>query len=167
VNTWKVILATMVIFGAGVVTGGLLVGHADRLRPQRPVQREASTPVRTGLPLSPNVLKLELLRRVERELDLQPEQREHVAKILSASQERTRKLMDPVTPLVREEVQRTKDEFRAVLTPDQQKRFDEMLKQPKLPRDPREQRRPGMLPPHDRFPEGAGYPPSSNEPANP
>jgi len=27
VNNWKVILATIVIFGAGVVTGGLLVSH--------------------------------------------------------------------------------------------------------------------------------------------
>ena len=29
-NTWKVILATLVIFITGVVTGGLLVSYADR-----------------------------------------------------------------------------------------------------------------------------------------
>ena len=28
-NSWKVILATVVIFGAGVMTGGLLVNYVD------------------------------------------------------------------------------------------------------------------------------------------
>ena len=31
-NTWKVILATLVIFIAGVVTGGLLVSYSDRVQ---------------------------------------------------------------------------------------------------------------------------------------
>src|ERR1035437_5616366 len=35
VNSWKVILATMVIFGTGVVTGGLLVRHAGPGREHR------------------------------------------------------------------------------------------------------------------------------------
>ena len=34
-NTWKVILATLVIFIAGVLTGGLLVGYSDRAQHKR------------------------------------------------------------------------------------------------------------------------------------
>ena len=45
--------------------------------------------------------------------------------------------MEPVAPKIREELKQTKDEFRALLTADQQARFDEMLKkQQSHPREP-------------------------------
>jgi Spy/CpxP family protein refolding chaperone len=135
VNTWKVILATMVIFATGVVTGGLLVRHSDHIRPARPAHQTNST--RPLPPLSTGGIKLEFLRRVQRELDLSPEQREQADKVISASQERVKKLMEPVSPKLREEFAQTKEEFRAVLTPDQKARFDELLKQQQRPRDPR------------------------------
>ena len=158
----------MVIFGAGVVTGGLLVGHADQLRfgrARQAAQEITWAAARAGQFPSPNGLKLELLRRAERELRLQPDQRERVDKILDASQARTRLLMEPVLPPLREELQRARDDFRAVLTAEQQKRFDELLKAPKLARDPREPRRPGLAPGRDRAPDAATYPPLSNEPS--
>jgi Spy/CpxP family protein refolding chaperone len=130
VNTWKVILATMVIFGAGVVTGGLLVRHtAPPPHSPRPASPKAG-------PVSPSGLRMEVLRRVERELDLTPPQRAEVDRIISASQERTKKLMEPITPQLHAELQQTKDAVRAVLTPEQQPRFDELLKQQQQkPRD--------------------------------
>lgn len=33
-NSWKIILATVVIFGCGVVTGGLLVNYVERAHPE-------------------------------------------------------------------------------------------------------------------------------------
>jgi Spy/CpxP family protein refolding chaperone len=126
VNTWKVILATMLIFGTGVVTGGLLVRNSTRV--PRPPQRNASIP-RPPQTFSPAGVKIEFLRRMERDLNLTLEQRERIDNILSASQERTRKLMEPVSPQLREEFQQTKDEFRAVLTHEQRQAFDAMLKQ--------------------------------------
>jgi len=156
VNTWKVILATMVIFGTGVVTGGLLVRHSElhRFRPPR----VAGLP-RPAQPSSPGGSRIELLRRVGRELNLTPEQRERVDKIISASQERAKKIMEPVTPKMREEVQRTKDELREVLTPEQRMRFDELLKQQR----PHEQHRP--VPPRERPVEGAPVPATPSEPS--
>jgi Spy/CpxP family protein refolding chaperone len=152
VNTWKVIFATMLIFGTGVVTGGLLVKHSI------PVSR---APRNGGLPRSPAAVlaggnKLEFLRRAGRELDLTPEQRNQVDKIISASQERTRKLMEPVLPGLREEVQLTKEAFQAILTPEQRVRFQELVKQQQRSREQqrsRDQRHPG--PPRDRRLEGA------------
>jgi len=135
VNTWKVILATMVIFGAGVVTGGLLVKHTSS--PSHPPRQATSRPMP---PMSPSGLKMEVLRRVERELDLTPEQRAQVDRVISASQERTKKLMEPIAPQIRAELQETKEAVRAVLTPEQRIRFDELLKQQQRPHD---QKHPG------------------------
>jgi Spy/CpxP family protein refolding chaperone len=125
VNSWKVILATMLIFGTGVVTGGLLVRHSERTR----APHQQRPPGLRPQPVSPGVMRLEFLRRTQRELNLTPAQREEVERILKESQERSRKIMEPVSPDLRREVQRTKEEFRKVLTPEQQGRFDELLKQ--------------------------------------
>jgi Spy/CpxP family protein refolding chaperone len=126
VNSWKVILATMVIFGTGVVTGGLLVRHGERGGIRHP-QRVGSV-ARPAQP-SPGVMRIEFLRRMERELDLTPAQRDPVDKILKDGQERMKKLMETVEPSRREEFKRTVEEFRAVLTPEQRDRFDTLVKQ--------------------------------------
>ena len=126
-NAWKFIFATMVIFGTGVVTGGLLVHHVQHGRDHRP-QRSVNT-VRAAQPASPGVMRFEFLRRMERELDLTPQQHEPIDRILQEGQERMKKLMETVEPRRREELKRTMEEFRGVLTPVQQKRFDELAKQ--------------------------------------
>jgi hypothetical protein len=127
VNTWKAIFAALVIFGAGVVTGGVLVWRLESSTPA-PVNRNPGT-IRTSQNVSAGGMRLEFLRRVQRELDLSLEQRERIDKILKDGQERTRKIMEPVAPEFHAELQRAKDEFRSVLTPDQQERFDELVRQ--------------------------------------
>ena len=117
-NTWKVILATLVLFGAGVVTGGLLVQHslhARLLRPSRPAAAARPSPASAG------GMRYEFLRRMGRDLDLTPEQQERIDKILTQSQEQTRKA-------IHEEFQKAKAAFRDVLTPAQQAKFDELVK---------------------------------------
>jgi hypothetical protein len=133
-NTWKVVLATMLIFGTGVITGGLLVRHSDRVRPVRPPARP--TAPRNVQPPTPQVMRLEFLKRVERDLDLTPEQQQQADKLIKESQERSKKITEPVAPLLREELQRTREAFRALLTPEQRVRFEELLKHPQHPRDP-------------------------------
>ena len=125
-NNWKVILATMVIFGTGVVTGGLLVNRSDTMRGPRQHPPNAQRP---SVPYSPGGMRVELLKRMSRELDLTPGQHEKIDHLLKESQERTRKLMEPIAPQLREEMERTREEFRRALTPEQQIRFDESLRQ--------------------------------------
>jgi Spy/CpxP family protein refolding chaperone len=156
VNTWKVILATMVIFGTGVVTGGLLVRHAERGRDRHP--QHGANVVHLAQPTPAGVMRIEFLRRMERELDLTPEQREPIDKVLKEGQERTKKLMETVEPRRREEFKRTIEEFRAVLTPEQRKRLDELVKQQQ--QRAREQRK--AAPPKERSPQS---PPPGNTPA--
>jgi len=134
VNTWKIILATMLIFGTGVVTGALVVRNSDRGQgPLRPRNISQARPVGT---FSPGGLRLEFLRRAQRDLDLNPEQRERIDKLLKESQERTRKIMEPVAPDLRAELQRTKEEFQQVLTPEQRMRFEELMKKQQRPHEP-------------------------------
>src|SRR6476646_4691969 len=115
----------MVIFGAGVVTGSLVVW-------QTAVKHLSKQPrpnvISRSIPTAPGLTRVELLRRAARELDFTPEQRAAADKLIAESQERTKKIMDPVAPKMREELNQTKDQFRALLTPEQQARFDEMLK---------------------------------------
>ncbi len=146
-NTWKVILATMVIFGTGVVTGGLLVHHAESSRDRRPVRPGAAG--RPAQLTMAGVMRIEFLRRMERELELTPAQREPIELILKQGQERMKKLMETVEPHRREELKRTVEEFRIVLTPEQRKRFDTILKQAQ--QRAREQRK--AQPPPERPPQ--------------
>jgi len=127
VNTWKVILATMVIFITGAVTGSLLVRHFGPAPATQPpvVQQQPHPPV----PGTAGLVRVDFLRRAERELNLTIDQRDQVDRIIRDSQERTKKLMEPIQPQIRDEMQQTRDQFMAVLTPEQKARFEELLKQ--------------------------------------
>jgi len=154
VNTWRVILAALVIFGTGIVTGGLVVEQSARLR--TPPSRPGPVAVRPAQSTSAGGMRLEFLRHIERDLNLTADQRERIGKLISESQERTRKLMEPVAPQLRQEMVHTKEAFRAVLTPQQAARFDELLKQQQ---HPREQHHPPPF--RERLPQA---PPQSNSP---
>jgi hypothetical protein len=143
VNTWKVILATMVIFGAGVVTGALVVRYTGRTATGHAPHAWAARQAQSG---SLSGMRLEFLRRLSAELDLTPDQREHVDKLIKDSQDRSRKIMEPVAPALRAELQQTKEAFRDQLTPDQRARFDEILKR-------QHAREPRRTPPKERHSE--------------
>ena len=122
-NSWKVILATVVIFSAGVFTGGLLVKQTSKPEP---------------VP-SPEFGRIQMLRRLSRLLSLTAEQNEQLDTIMRESQERTKVFWELLEPELRGEFRKTRDEIREVLTPEQRKLFDELLKQ--------RQRRPGLMSP--------------------
>jgi Spy/CpxP family protein refolding chaperone len=199
VNTWKIIFATLVIFIAGVVTGGLLVGYSDRAQQKQhrlwsreftthrlenkqpaPVTRDPGPREPFTLPRisgsMPKGLRMDFLQNLDREIQLTDEQRARIETIITEGQERNKQLWSRVLPELRREMQTTKDRIRAVLNPEQVRRFEELMKQ-------RPQRRledgsqPGMrprdlrrqpLPPRDGpLPEGGPQPrppagPSSN-----
>ncbi len=112
----------MVIFGAGVVTGGLLVHHALARGPRA---SHPAGPARPALAFSPGGLRLEFLRRAQRELDLTPDQRERIDKIIKEGQDHTRRMSEPI-------LQRTKAQFMEALTPEQRARFEELVQQQQL-----------------------------------
>jgi len=146
VNTWKVILATLVIFAAGVVTGGLLVNHVERVRSRpRPNWRtlvtetsprpiEPGSPRETGRPPGvpaalPQFLRKEFLERLDREVNLTPDQRERIEQIIREGQERNRQFWERVSPELRKAIVEARKQIQAALRPDQRARFDELMKQ--------------------------------------
>lgn len=74
-------------------------------------------------------MRLELLRRLQRQLNLAPEQEQQINSILSQSQERHRKIVEPLAPQLQEELHRATAEFRAVLTSEQRELFDNLASQ--------------------------------------
>jgi hypothetical protein len=146
VNTWKVILATLVIFAAGVVTGGLLVSHADRVSQRslaslRPRQGESPRPqtgpgagreaIRPpGLPVAvPQFLRKEFLENLDREVNLTPDQRARIEQIIREGQERNRQLWERIAPELRKEIAEARRQIQAVLRPNQRPQFEELMKQ--------------------------------------
>lgn len=107
-NAWKVIIPTLVIFIAGIVTGVVL----DKLAgPQRPVRPFGAINQQAG---NPWMLKnRELLKRMDRELDLTPEQHKQIASIFADSQKR-----------MRFELQQLHLAIAKELTPEQRKKFE-------------------------------------------
>ena len=112
-NPWKVILATLVIFAAGMVTGGLAM---KRLQP---------LPTTTKVP--PSLQRVELLRRMAKRLDLTPSQQERIEQIVRESQERTKKAWEQIRPMIHDEFQRVQDRIRDELSPEQEKKFEKLL----------------------------------------
>jgi len=109
-----VVLATLVIFGTGLRTGVILMKHTP---PNPPVQ--AMTP--PGPPPGPAMMQ-QFLRRVQGELDLNPEQHQQIDTILRDSQDRTR-------GLARVEFGKVRDQIRSELKPPQREKFERLLRQ--------------------------------------
>jgi hypothetical protein len=162
VNYWKVILATAVIFGAGVLTGGLLVNYVDHSHPKNPhhAQANAGAHGATNNPVPPRWAEVQPPRLAEKlgkqfvqqlndELQLSPEQREKIEKLIADGQERNREIWTNVAPKMRAVMQEVNQQIRAELNPDQLKVFEEMLKRP----------------PH-RPPPGTNTPPANLAPTN-
>jgi Spy/CpxP family protein refolding chaperone len=121
VSQWKVILAALVIFGSGVITGGLLVKNT---LPQK-------TSIKRKEPNAPTpwiAQRLEFHKRIEKELDLQPEQKQKIEQVFRESQDRMKPLWEKISPQLHEEIARVQDEIRTQLSPEQGKKFDELLK---------------------------------------
>jgi Spy/CpxP family protein refolding chaperone len=131
----------MIIFGCGVVTGGLVVKVRTVTKTRtvrvdqngRPVKadRNASA-ANPGVPPW-QLQRKEFLDKMDRQLDLTPEQRLKIEKVMHGSLDRTRPLWNQIAPQMRDEMKRVREEIRQQLTPEQQKKFNDLLK----PRQPR------------------------------
>ncbi len=130
-NNWKLIIATVVIFGTGVVTGGLLVNYVK----QHPAPKKNSRPAATvaavtnavtqtnnapaSPPRLPEMLSKPFLPKLDELLHLAPEQRKAIEKIISEGQGQMKKLM-----------QDARGDIRNQLKGEQKKQFDDLMKWP-------------------------------------
>lgn len=132
---WKIIVAVVLIFGAGVVTGGLLV------KARVPTTRAAAGGPFLGGPAGiwgPN--RPAFIQRLDRNVELTAEQRAEVERILHESHTRMQTLWDPIAPQAREESRHVRQQINALLTAEQRPKFNKMLR-PQRQRPARERER--------------------------
>lgn len=124
---WKVILAAIIIFAAGAMAGTALTRKAPR--PGGP-RWANNTNVLNAPPAPPNfvALRMEFLRQAERQLELTPEQKTKVEQILTDSRQRTRQIMDKLTPELRDELKQTTLAIRETLSREQREKFDKLMR---------------------------------------
>jgi Spy/CpxP family protein refolding chaperone len=133
VSPWKVILATMIIFGCGVVTGGLVVKvrtahlRTAKVEPRNPGSRNAAALNTPGAPPW-QLQRKEFLDKMDHQLDLTADQRQRIEKVMHDSLDRTRPLWQQIAPQMRDEMRRVREGIRNELTSDQQKKFNDLLK---------------------------------------
>jgi len=129
VNSWKVILASLVIFAAGVMTGGLVANHSHRWH--HPFENTLRPPTDIPLP-RPMAEKIgkQFIQQLNDKLQLTPEQKDKIGKIIAAGQERNHAIWTNAAPQMREVIQDVNRQIRRQLTPEQQKEFEELLKHP-------------------------------------
>ena len=137
-NEWKVIIATVVIFGTGVIAGGLLVNYVDvshtKVAQSAPAQLDVSNsvpqistnnlpkPANATHPRLPEILSKQFVDRLEKDLQLTLGQRADIEKIIADGQDDMRKAVQNVRQDARQKI-------REKLTEPQKKQFDDLFKQ--------------------------------------
>lgn len=126
-NPWKFILATVLIYGTGVVTGAFVTTLVER-----PHRAAAAKP---GPQLTySQIQRAEFLGRLQKQINLTPEQHDRIGQILHDSNQRTKPYWDPVAAKMKDEVRTVTDKIRAELTPDQIAKFDVDIKASRSPK---------------------------------
>ena len=146
-KAWRVIPVTLVIFGAGILTGlalsawlnpgreshgngALLAGPEPESAPSlglwpRPrVSGEAAG----APPATWNVKKTNFVAQLDYHLDLNAAQYDAIAGVLEENQKLTKELYDQISPRLRLTVRSTREQIRAILTPEQRSKYDDLVR---------------------------------------
>ena len=123
-SAWKVILATLVIFGAGALTGVVL-------------QRQLVEPVVRikEVPANPRTLSTNHVEYLSRKLKLSPEQKQNILEIVTEGQERVKLLFGLIREDLSEEFGLVRAEILAELDAEQQVLYEELRSNPRRRRD--------------------------------
>ena len=116
-SPWKVILATMVIFVCGVVTGALVVKTQVRRGPPFGIGPPGPAPVH------------DIVSLLQVRLNLTPDQHGKIKKIMEDSQATNALCRAEIAPRLHAEMQRAHDAINQLLTPEQQKKYAELNKE--------------------------------------
>ena len=119
---WKFIFAALLIFAAGAITGFTVSNFQAKTRRQAELAKRETIPFMLWQ-------RFEQLRRVERQLELTAEQRTKIEVQIKESQERFRKLWEPLAPEAKVELEQLRQRVFAEMTPEQKTKFEEILRQ--------------------------------------
>jgi|GEM_PF-378370 gas vesicle protein len=119
VTSWKIIVATLVIYIAGLVTGTYLTDLRESPRRTSENRRDPSSP------RGPRMH--DFIQRFGNELSLSEQQRTNITQILKTSQERMDVLMKEMQDPIREEFSRVNGEIKAQLSDEQNAQFEKIM----------------------------------------
>jgi Spy/CpxP family protein refolding chaperone len=126
-------IVIVLVFLAGVAVGFFL--HHELPRHRRPGFAIGGPP-----PGPPPELKGRMLQRLDRALDLTPDQHARIDTVLTRRESDLRALMTEARPRFEAIAARTRSEIQAVLTPAQQQKFAEITKRMDARRESRRKR---------------------------
>jgi hypothetical protein len=124
VKTWHAILAAVIIFLAGSVSGAII----SRLFFVKPPQQQSQQQKPPGPPGSRQ--RMDFAERLQKNLNLSQEQKQKIDQILKESEKRMKEIWDTVEPKFKEETQKTHNEIIKVLTPEQLTIFETRFRPP-------------------------------------
>ena len=128
VNAWKPILAAVVIFAAGVVTGGFVVDFGEPKSP-RAFPRERGPRNTERGPGSRTEGQLNwLMKRIQRDLKLTDKQAATVESAFKASREEMKLTFEELRPRMRASTEKLKESLRDDLTEEQIAKFEKYLR---------------------------------------
>ena len=136
-NTWKVILATLVIFVAGALTGGLIIRNSELAKPgsrgsetnhlSSALGTNGFREFRLPAPMM-GPLRKDFVDKLQKELKIDAVQKEKIEKIISEGQEQTKNIWLEIEPDIHDTMIETKNRILAELTPEQHVKFEELFK---------------------------------------
>lgn len=118
----KLILAALLLFSTGVVAGVAGSRLRDKASARNALQKRGDLPPQLWQ-------RMEFLRRIQKDLDLSPEQRQRIEGYVRESQENARRLWEPVAPQARAEMETLRLRIRGELTEPQRERFDNAVRE--------------------------------------
>ena len=121
-RTWKLIVATLVIFAAGVATGTVVKSRQMNQARRVELDRRGSVPLAMWQ-------RFETVRRAIGKLDLPQDQKARIEGLIKESHGRFQKLWEPLAPAARAELEQLRARVNAELGPDLRVRFEELLRQ--------------------------------------
>ena len=110
---WQALLALVGLFALGTVAGGL----GAHLYYARALDRPPAPPPFFGGRMGP---------RLERQLDLSPEQGEQLRQILDETRTEAEALRRDLAPRIRQVMERSEERIGEILTPEQRERFEQI-----------------------------------------
>lgn len=134
---WKIVVAALVIFGAGVVTGGLTVRLARSVSFRQPmVVGSVQEPMGGTGPRAPKsnllmrheVQMRDLMRRMDQRLDLTPQQRSRIEGLVADTQRRMQQILSETAPRTRDEIRELHHRIRSELTLEQRREYDRLTR---------------------------------------
>ena len=114
-NLWKVILAALVLYLAGIGTGFFVA--------------DSRTKDRQAFSERPRVSMRDIMQRMESRLELSDEQTEKVSVILQARREQMRLLMEGVRPQIKAAEKTMREKIEELLSEEQRAKFEEVFTQ--------------------------------------